>query len=138
MKMNAFDANRILLRLNKIILPVVGGLTKNGGGNLMDADLSEVTGIIAENLTEDVMDSIILPMFSHSRVFCKDKNVMIKDAMSINQAFTADTLSDFYLLIWEVLKLNFTAFFHKLAANFGSLTAGLQTQKSLRANSAKT
>jgi len=140
MKMNAFEANRIILRLNKIILPVVGALTKKGGGavNILDADLSEVAGIIAENLTEEVMDTIVLPVFAQSRVYSKDKNIMIKDAMSINQAFTTDTLSDFYLLIWEVLKLNFTVFFQKMAANIGSLTAGLQTTISPPANSVKT
>lgn len=137
MKMNAFEANRILLRLNKIILPVIGGLTKgkNGGSvNLMDADLSEVTGIIAENLTEEVMDTIVLPMFVQSRVYMVDKKVFVKDAMSINQSFTTDNLFDLYELIWEVLKLNFSAFFSKTAGRFGSLTAGAQTAKSLPAN----
>lgn len=140
MKMNAFEANRILLRLNKIVLPVVGGLTKKGGGagNLLDADLSEVTGIIAENLTEEVMDTIVLPMFAQSRVFSKDKNVMIKDAMGINIAFTADNLFELYELIWEVLKLNFAAFFRNAAANFGNLTAAAQASKPALVSSAKT
>lgn len=132
MKMNAFDANRILLRLNKIVLPVIGGLTKKGGGagNLLDADLSEVAGIISENLTEEVMDTIVLPMFTQSRVYMVEKKVFIKDGMSINQAFTADNLFDLYELIWEVLKLNFSAFFSKTAGRFGNLTAGVQTAKS--------
>jgi len=137
MKMNAFEANRILLRLNKVILPVIGGLTKGkqgGSVNLLDADLSEATGIIAENLTEEVMDTIILPMFTQSRVYMVEKKVFIKDGMSINQAFTADNLFDLYELVWEVLKLNFAVFFRKTAANFGNLTAGVQTQKSLPVN----
>jgi len=137
MKMNAFEANRILLRLNKIILPVIGGLTKGkqgGSVNLLDADLSEATGIIAENLTEEVMDTIILPMFTQSRVYMVEKKVFIKDGMSINQAFTADNLFDLYELVWEVLKLNFSAFFSKTAGRFGNLTAGVQTQKSLPVN----
>jgi len=129
MKMNAFDANKILLRLNKVILPVIGGLTKGKGSvNLLDADLSEVTNILAENLTEEVMDSIVFPMFANSRVYFIEKKIFIKDAMGVNQAFTADNLFDFYELIWEVLKLNFAVFFKKAAGNFGSLTAGAQTQ----------
>jgi len=129
MKMNAFDANKILLRLNKVILPVIGGLTKGKGSvNLLDADLSEVTNILAENLTEEVMDSIVFPMFANSRVYFVEKKIFIKDAMGVNQAFTADNLFDFYELIWEVLKLNFAVFFKKAAGNFGSLTAGAQTQ----------
>ena len=137
MKMNAFEANRILLRLNKVILPVIGGLTKGKQGasvNLLDADLSEATGIIAENLTEEVMDTIILPMFTQSRVYMVEKKVFIKDGMSINQAFTADNLFDLYELVWEVLKLNFSAFFFKTAGRFGNLTAGVQTAKSLPVN----
>jgi hypothetical protein len=136
MRMNAFEANKILLRLNKIVLPVVGGLTKKGGGagNLMDADLSEVAGIIAENLTEEVMDTIVLPMFVQSRVYFVEKKVFIKDGMSINMVFTADNLFDLYELIWEVLKLNFSAFFTKTAGRFGSLTAGAAKAKSLPAN----
>jgi len=137
MKMNAFEANRILLRLNKIILPVIGGLTKGkqgGSVNLLDADLSEATGIIAENLTEEVMDTIVFPMFTQSRVYFGEKKVFIKDGMSVNQCFTADNLFDLYELIWEVLKLNFAVFFRKTAANFGSLTAGAQMAKSLPAN----
>ncbi|CAB4197804.1 hypothetical protein UFOVP1309_35 [uncultured Caudovirales phage] len=137
MKMNAFEANRILLRLNKIILPVIGGLTKGKQGasiNILDADLSEVTGIIAENLTEEIMDTIVLPMFTQSRVYMVEKKVFIKDGMSINQAFTADNLFDLYELIWEVLKLNFSSFFAKTAGRFGNLTAGVQTAKSLPVN----
>lgn len=139
MKMNAFEANKILLRLNKVVLPVLGGLTKaQGTGNLMDADLTEAAGIIAENLTEDVMDNIVLPMFEGSRVYMVDKKVFIKNAQGINQAFTSDNLFDLYVLIWEVLKLNFSAFFQKAAANFGNLTAAAPQAKSLPASSAKT
>ena len=137
MKMNAFEANRILLRLNKIILPVIGGLTKGKQGasvNILDADLSEVTGIIAENLTEEIMDTIVLPMFTQSRVYMVEKKVFIKDGMSINQTFTADNLFDLYELIWEVLKLNFSAFFAKTAGRFGNLTAGVPMAKSLPVN----
>lgn len=124
MKMNAFDANKILLRLNKIILPVIGGLTKGKGSvNLLDADLSEATSIIAENLTEEVMDAIVLPMFELSRVYHVEKKVFLKNAMGINQVFTSDNLFDLYVLIWEVLKYNFASFFGKVAGNFGSLTA---------------
>lgn len=140
MKMNAFELNKILLRLNKIVLPVVGGLTKKGvgAGNLMDADLSEVAGILAENLTEEVMDTIVLPMFVQSRVYSIEKKVFIKDGMSINMAFTADNLFDLYELIWEVLKLNFSTFFSKTAGRFGSLTAGTQKKRGRPANSERT
>lgn len=137
MKMNPFEANRILLRLNKIILPVIGGLTKGKQGasvNILDADLSEVTSIIAENLTEEIMDNIVFPMFTQSRVYMVEKKIFIKDGMSINQSFTVDNLFDLYELIWEVLKLNFSAFFAKTAGRFGNLTAGVQTAKSLPVN----
>lgn len=138
LKMNAFEANAILLRLNKIILPVIGGLTKGKSSvNLLDADLSEVAGIIAENLNEQVMETIVLPMFKGSKVYSVEKKLFIDKEAAINVVFTVDTLSDLYILIWEVLKLNFEPFFRKAAANFGSLTAA-STAQSLPVKSATT
>lgn len=138
LKMNAVEANNILLRLNKIILPVIGGLTKGKqGANIMDADLSEVAGIIAENLNEEVMTNIVLPMFKGSRVYSVEKKLFIDKDAAINIVFTVDNLFDLYTLIWEVLKLNFEVFFRKAAANFGSLTAA-PADKSLPAKSVKT
>ena len=127
MKMNAFEANAILLRLNKVILPVVGGLTKGRQNiNILDADLSEVAGIIAENLTEEVMTTIVLPMFKGSKVYSVEKKLFIDKEAAINVAFTVDNLFDLYTLIWEVLKLNFEVFFRKAAASFGSLPVATQ------------
>ena len=127
MKMNAFEANAILLRLNKVILPVIGGLTKGRQNiNLLDADLSEVAGIIAENLTEEVMTTIVLPMFKGSKVYSVEKKLFIDKEAAINVAFTVDNLFDLYTLIWEVLKLNFEVFFRKAAASFGSLPVATQ------------
>ena len=129
LKMNAFEANAILLRLNKIILPVIGGLTKGKQNvNLLDADLSEVSTIIAENLNEEVMNNIVLPMFKGSKVYSVEKKLFIDKDAAINVAFTVDNLFDLYVLIWEVLKLNFEVFFRKAAANFGSLTAASVAQ----------
>lgn len=127
MKMNAFEANAILLRLNKVILPVIGGLTKGRQNvNILDADLSEVAGIIAENLTEEVMTTIVLPMFKGSKVYSVEKKLFIDKEAAINVAFTVDNLFDLYTLIWEVLKLNFEVFFRKAAASFGSLPVATQ------------
>jgi hypothetical protein len=138
LKMNAVEANTILLRLNKIILPVIGGLTKGQkAGNILDADSSEVAGIIAENLNEEVMNNIVMPMFKSSRVYSVEKKLFIDKEAAINIVFTVDNLFDLYTLIWEVLKLNFTVFFQKATANFGSLTAA-QVDKSLPAKSVTT
>lgn len=132
-KMNAFEANKILLRLNKIVLPVLGGLTKNSkGGSLMDMDLSEAAGLIAENLTEETMDTIVFPLFNSSKVYDKEAKMFIANSTAINQAFTADNLMDFYTLVWEVLKLNFAGFFGQVANRFGSVTEAQATpQKTL-------
>lgn len=138
LKMNAVEANTILLRLNKIILPVIGGLTKGQkAGNILDADLSEVAGVIAENLNEEVMNNIVMPMFKSSRVYSVEKKLFIDKEAAINIVFTVDNLFDLYTLIWEVLKLNFEVFFQKATANFGSLTAA-QVDKSLPAKSVTT
>lgn len=127
MKMNAFEANALLLRIKNIALPVIGGLQKampkSGEGSILDAEIGDVANVLCEHLNEEVMESIVFPMFKNSRVASVEKKIVIDGPTPMNMCFTVDDLSDFYVLVWEVLKLNFTPFFQKLAANFGSLTA---------------
>ena len=123
LKMNAFDANKLLIRINKIVLPVMANMGKG-----IDTDFSKISDVLVQNLNEEVMDSIIFPLLNFSKVYSAEKKMFIKDAASMNMCYTVETLPDFYLLIWEVLKLNYESFFHKVAANFGDLTASLTAE----------
>ena len=134
-RMNAFAANRLLMRLQKVVMPIIGA-TIGSGKSMGDIDVKEAAAVIAEHLDESIMDSIVLPLFSESKLFSIDDKKFIKDEMSINQCFTADNLFDLYELIFELGRWAFGPFFGQLMSRFGSLTGGEKKAKTT-ANSAK-
>lgn len=121
-RMNAFAANNIALRIQKLVLPVIGTLV-GSGKSLGDVDVSHAARIIAENLDESVMTNIVLPMFAEARVYAVEEKKFLKGATEINMVFTAENLFDLYELIFEVGRYQFSPFFLQLMARFGNLTA---------------
>lgn len=127
-KIDAFSANSLILKLQKLVLPVIGELAGDGKQKIdvMSMDVSAAFQIISEKLDDSVMTDIVLPMFKLSQVACVTDNIKIDSAQAINKVFTdADGLAEFYELIFEVLKFNFGNFFARLAERFGS-SAGTQ------------
>ena len=122
-KIPAFQANGIALKLQKIILPIFGevaGESKGKKTSVLDMDVRGAFNILSAKLDESVMSDIVLPMFKLSQVACTSENLKLENDAAINRVFVdADGLSDFYELIFEVLKYNFGSFFQKLAARFG-------------------
>lgn len=118
-KMNAFFANKLLMRLQKVAVPVMGSLMSAGKG-LGDIDVKEAAQVIAENLNEEIMDSIILPMMQESKVYSVDHKRFIKSGSDIDQCFTVETLFDFYELAFLVGRVNFAPFLSSLLSRFGS------------------
>lgn len=120
--MNPFAANRILMRLQKVVLPVLGALAGKGGAtaaNLADMDVKEAAGLIAEHLTEELFDTVVFPMFAEARVYSvEDKRFVAKPA-DVDTVFTTETLFDLYELIFAVGKFQFSPFFASVAARFG-------------------
>ena len=100
-RMNAFAANKLLMRLQKIAVPVIGSLVSSGK-SLGDIDVKEAAQVIAANLDESIMDSIVLPLFTESRVYCIENKKFIKNGTDIDQCFTTENLFDLYELIFEV------------------------------------
>lgn len=123
MRMNAFAANKLLMRLQKIAVPVMGSLMGAGKG-LGDIDVKEAAHVIAGNLDESIMDNIVLPLFAESRVYCAGTKKFIKSGTDIDQCFTTENLFDFYELIFEVARYQFGPFFASLVDRFGALTEG--------------
>ena len=121
-KMNAFAANKLLLRLQKVVLPVIGSALGDGKG-IGDVDVAAAATMISEHLDEATIDTIVLPMFSDSRLYDVEKKRFIRSSSDIDMCFSADTLIDFYELIFEVGKVQFASFFGKLADRFGGLIA---------------
>lgn len=122
-RMNAFAANKLLMRLQKIAVPVMGSLMGAGKG-LGDIDVKEAATAIAEHLDESLMDTIVLPMFAEAKVFSAENKKFVKSGTDIDQCFTTENLFDLYQLIFEVARYQFGPFFASLAERFGSLTAG--------------
>ena len=127
--MNAFQANKLLLRLQKVIVPIFGAMA-GGTKNLGDVDVKEAAGVIAANIDESVIDEIVLPMFAASRVYCIENKKFIKGETDIDQCFTIETLFDFYELVFLVARFQFAPFFQTLAGRFGNLVDAPKTQKS--------
>lgn len=118
-KIGAFAANGIILKLQKLILPVLGEVA-GGGKSVMEMDVSSAFRLISEKLDDSVMTDIVMPMFKLSQVASVTDNVKIDSPQAIDKVFTdADGLADFYELIYEVLKFNFGSFFTSLAGRFG-------------------
>lgn len=117
-KIAAFPANGIILKLQKLVLPVLGGMNQN-------QDVREVFAVISEKLDESVMHDIVIPMFKLAQVSSKEHGCKIDSEQAINKVFgDADGLADMYELIFEVLKYNFAGFFTKLAGRFGLQAVG--------------
>jgi len=124
-KLGAFEANGIILKLQKLILPVIGEVA-GGGSNVMNMDISKAFQIISQQLDESVMTDIILPTFKLAQVASITDNIKIDSSVNINKVFIdADGLADFYVLVFEVLKYNYGGFFQKMLAHFGD-NAGIQ------------
>lgn len=119
-KIPAFEANEIILKLQRLILPVLGGLAN--GQSLGEMDVNQAFKIISERLDSSVMTDIVLPMFRLSATAkVSGKAIKIDSSKAINEAFgDADGLADMYELIFEVLRFNFASFFIRLMERFGN------------------
>ena len=117
-KIAAFAANGIILKLQKLILPVLAEAT--GDKDVMEMDVGAMARLVSDRLDDSVISDIILPMFKLSQVACTTDSIKIDSAMAIDKVFVdADGLADFYELIYEVLKFNFSGFFVQIAGRFG-------------------
>lgn len=130
-RMNPFEANRLLLRGQKLVMPVIGAIfggSKGKASSIMDMDVKEAAMAIADNLDESIMDTIILPMFVDSKVYSNENKKFIKGPGEINQCFTTENLLDFYELIFEVARYQFGPFLDRLVERFGSLVEAPKSQ----------
>lgn len=129
-KIAAFAANGIILKLQKLVLPVLGELAGDGKAkvDVMNMDVSAAFQIISDKLDESVMTDIVLPMFKLSQVASVTDNCKIDSSQAIDKVFQdADGLANLYELIFEVLKFNFSGFFSQMAERFG-VKSGIQPE----------
>lgn len=125
-KIPAFQANSILLKLQKLVLPVIGEITGSKKG--MDMDMREIADVVSAKLDDSVMAEIVMPMFKLANVISVTDNLKIDSQANFDKVFTVDELGDFYELVFLVLKYNYGNFFNSLAARFGN-SAGTPATK---------
>lgn len=125
-RMNAFAANTLLLRLQKIATPILAALAGSGAKtkNLADMDVTDAARMLSEHIDESIMEKIVLPMLAGSKTYCVEKRKMIATPTDIDLCFTADTLFEMYELIFLVARYQFGPFFASLADRFGNLLDG--------------
>lgn len=123
-RMNAFDANILLLRLKKVFLPILGSLIGSDKGKAaLDMDVKEAASAIAEHIDESVVQGIVLPMLDKSRTYCTDLKSFVNSETAINKCFTTENLHEFYELIFLVGRYQFGPFLEKMIAQFGDRIA---------------
>ena len=132
-KIAAFAANGLILKIQKLVLPVIGELAGDGKQkvDVMNMDVSSAFQIISDKLDDSVMTDIVLPMFKLAQVACVTENIKIDSSQAIDKVFQdADGLADLYELIFEVMKFNFGGFFSSLADRFGNSDGTRQVTES--------
>ena len=129
-RMNAFAANKLLLRMQKVAVPVFGSLL-SGGKGIADIDVKEAAQCIAMNIDETLMDSLVLPLFAESKLYCSAGKKFVKTAIDIDQCFTTENLFELYELLFLVLRYQFGPFFKTLLDRFGGLSGGTKQPPSL-------
>jgi hypothetical protein len=117
-KIPAFQANGILLKLQRLVLPVIGEMTSGKG---LDMDMREIADVISGKLDESVMNEIVMPLFKLSNAASVTDNIKIDSAQNFDKVFVdGDGLADMYELVFLILQYNFGNFFNSLAARFGN------------------
>jgi len=128
-KIPAFQANGILLKLQKLVLPVLGSLNPEKGKGLLDMDMREIAEVVSSKLDESVMTEIVMPLFKLSNAASVTDNIKIDSAQNFDKVFVdGDGLADMYELVFLILQYNFANFFSSLAARFGN-SAGTPATK---------
>lgn len=112
-KMNAFDAGRFLLKLKDIAAPALAEF-------IQSAQSQEINVFeLLSGLDEEMHENVIFPILAASGVYSVEDKRKIASAMDMNICFSVDSLFDFYLLVWEVLKLNFAPFIERSINHIG-------------------
>ncbi|QKJ86685.1 hypothetical protein PMPD1_1735 [Paramixta manurensis] len=106
-KVNAFSAARHLVKLKTLLDK---GLAQGTEANAI---------ALLSGVDEKTLETVIMPILRDALVTCTTDNVKLDNEQNVNRVFTADTLFDFFDVIWEVLKLNFAPFFTRVLNLFG-------------------
>jgi len=109
LQLDAFTTNSYLLKMKALIGNLLGGGMSSDAVNLINI------------IDEKTLDDLVFPLFERCSLTCTSKQSKLVNKNDMNKIFTADTLDEFYAVIWEVLKYNFGPFISKVAKNLFGL-----------------
>lgn len=109
MRLNAFDAHKLVLQLVKTIGPALGTVS-------MDADVADLAGKLAE--IGDPVQDIALPMWQKAAMTCDGKP--LRSEADVNALFTAEDIADLYELAVVSIKEQVGPAFTKALTRFGA------------------
>nr|DAP13008.1 MAG TPA: tail assembly chaperone protein [Caudoviricetes sp.] len=109
MRLNAFDAHKLVLQLVKTIGPALSSVS-------MDSDVTALIGKLTE--IGDPVQDIALPMWQKAAMTCDGKP--LRSEADVNALFTAEDISDLYELAVISIKEQVGPAFEKALTRFGA------------------
>ena len=109
MKLNAFDAHKLVLQLVKTLGPALGSVS-------MESDVTALVGKLAD--VGDPVQDIALPMWAKATMTCDGKP--LRSEADVNALFTADDIGDLYELAVVSIKEQVGPAFTKALTRFGA------------------
>lgn len=109
MRLNAFDAHKLVLQLVKTIGPALGSVS-------MESDVTALVGKLAE--IGDPVQDIALPMWQKAAMTCDGKP--LRSEADVNALFTAEDIGDLYELAVVSIKEQVGPAFTKALTRFGA------------------
>lgn len=109
MRLNAFDAHKLVLQLVRTIGPALGSVS-------MDSDVTALAGKLAE--IGDPVQDIALPMWQKAAMTCDGKP--LRSEADVNALFTAEDIGDLYELAVISIKEQVGPAFMKALGRFGA------------------
>lgn len=109
MRLNAFDAHRLVLQLVKTLGPALGAVS-------MEADVAALVGKLAE--IGDPVQDIALPMWQKAAMTCDGKP--LRSEADVNALFKAEDIADLYELAVVSIKEQVGPAFTKALGRFGA------------------
>lgn len=109
MRLNAFDAHKLVLQLAKTLGPALGTVS-------MEADVGALIGKLAD--VGDPVQDIALPMWQKAAMTCDGKP--LRSEADVNALFTAESIGDLYELAVISVKEQVGPAFEKALTRFGA------------------
>ena len=109
MRLNAFDAHKLVLQLVKTIGPALGSVS-------MESDVTALIGKLAE--IGDPVQDIALPMWQKAAMTCDGKP--LRSEADVNALFTAEDIGDLYELAVISIKEQVGPAFTRALTRFGA------------------